>query len=111
MLNYVPESDVRTNCETARSLPGGMTIRDVVDVIGNGQMITAQDTVPFVLYCAGEFLDDYEEAIWQTASGGGDVDTTCAMVGGIVAVYSGEESIPVLWRERRETLPSWAFEG
>ena len=79
-------------------------------MLGSGDGATAQDTVPFVLWCAGECLDDYEEALWLTVSGLGDRDTTCAMVGGIVALSAGEGSIPVGWRQAREPLPRWPFQ-
>ena len=71
--------------------------------------ISAQDTVPFTLWCSGEQLDHYEEAFWLTLSGGGDADTTCAIVGGIVALSTGLDGIPAEWRARREALPDWAF--
>ena len=67
------------------------------------------DTVPFCLWCAGEQLDRYDEALWLTASAGGDIDTNCAIVGGIVANYVGEEGIPLNWRAGREPLPAWAL--
>lgn len=63
--------------------------------------------MPFVLWCAAERLYSYEEALWLTVSGLGDRDTTCAMVGGIVACYSGPAAIPGAWRAARETLPRW----
>lgn len=47
--------------------------------------------------------------MWQTAIAGGDVDTTCAMVGGIVAMAVGQEGIPPQWLANREPLPAWAF--
>jgi ADP-ribosylglycohydrolase len=110
ILPHVPEGEVKAGIETARTLPSDTPIwPDVVGKIGNGSGISAQDTVPFVLWCAGQKLD-YEEAIWLTASGGGDVDTTCAMVGGIVAMYTGVEGIPAEWIQAREPLPEWAFE-
>jgi hypothetical protein len=37
----------------------------------------------------------------------GDRDTTCAIVGGIVAPRLGEGGIPDEWIARREPLPSW----
>jgi ADP-ribosylglycohydrolase len=36
---------------------------------------------------------------------GGDVDTTCAMAGGIVAGAVGAGGIPAEWRAAREPLP------
>ncbi|MEO8613369.1 MAG: ADP-ribosylglycohydrolase family protein [Chloroflexota bacterium] len=112
ILPYVPDSAVKTGIETARELPDGIPVwPDVVGKIGNGSGISAQDTVPYVLWCAGERLANYEESIWLTASGGGDVDTTCAMVGGIVAMYTGAEGIPADWIQAREPLPDWALTG
>ncbi|MCB9452623.1 MAG: ADP-ribosylglycohydrolase family protein [Anaerolineaceae bacterium] len=111
VLPHVPDSQVKAGMLKARDLPENLPIwPDVVREIGNGSGISAQDTVPFVLWSAGTYLDNYEEAIWQTASAGGDVDTTCAMVGGIVAGYVGIENIPAEWIVRRELLPSWAIE-
>ena len=78
-----------------------------VAILGNGAAVTVQDTVPFVLWCAAWRLDDYGQALWFTSSGGGDVDTTCAMVGGIVALHTGVEGIPEYWRNDREPLPTW----
>ena len=37
----------------------------------------------------------------------GDRDTTCAIVGGIVALYAGVENIPDAWLSAREALPNW----
>lgn len=52
-------------------------------------------------------MDDYEEALRQTVSVLGDRDTTCAIVGGIVVMYAGLESIPKVWWEKREPIPTW----
>lgn len=61
------------------------------------------------LWCAGTILDNYEEALWLTVSGEGDRDTTCAIVGGIVAAFVGDASIPKAWISSVEPLPEWAF--
>lgn len=107
ILPYVPDSEVKSGMRRAQdiqtTLPG-----QVAAMIGNGSKISAQDTVPYVLFNAAEYLDNFEEAFWQTASGGGDVDTTCAMVGGIVACYVGYEGMPQKWVDSREALPDWA---
>jgi ADP-ribosylglycohydrolase len=47
--------------------------------------------------------------LWLTVSGLGDRDTTCAIVGGIVACHVGLKSIPKDWLKQREKLPSWPF--
>ncbi len=109
VIPHVPESEVRSKLCRARDLSPGGSIWAAIDVLGNGSRVSAQDTVPFVLWCAGQYLDNFEEALWLTASGLGDVDTTCAMVGGIVAAYTGTEGIPLEWRQARESLPSWPF--
>jgi len=110
IMPHVPGGFVHEKLRHARNLAADSSIMLAISALGNGSQISAQDTVPFVLWCAGEKLADYEEAIWLTASGGGDVDTTCAMVGGIVAMYTGIEGIPTEWIQAREPLPEWAFE-
>lgn len=107
ILPRVPDSVVREKIRHARDLADGASVTLAVAALGNGTGVSAQDTVPFVLWCAGERLDSFEEALWLTVSGLGDRDTTCAMVGGIVACRAGEAGIPSAWREAREPLPQW----
>lgn len=108
VLPHIPESEVKSGCRRACDISADTAALNVALMIGNGSRVSAQDTVPFVLWSAGEYLDNYEEAFWQTASVGGDVDTSCAMVGGIVACYT--RTIPPEWVEQREPLPKWALE-
>jgi ADP-ribosylglycohydrolase len=110
VIDAVPASTVRDKLLAARAIPAESPIWEVVRQLGNGSGVTAQDTVPYVLWCAAHWLDSYPEAIWRTASGLGDIDTNCAMVGGIVTSYTGQEGIPVEWLRRRESLPAWAFD-
>jgi ADP-ribosylglycohydrolase len=109
VLPYVPAGGVRRGLEAARDLPPGQSSESVAAALGSGYAVAAHDTVPFALWCAGEWLDNYEEALWNTLLGMGDTDTNCAIVGGIVALYVGEKGIPALWQERREPLPAWAL--
>jgi ADP-ribosylglycohydrolase len=108
VLARVPQSVVRHELEKARDLPDAVhaTIDEVVEELGNGEDVTAQDTVPFVIWCASQRLENYEEALWLTVAGLGDRDTTCAMVGGIVAMSAPQSTFPAFWRESREALPS-----
>ncbi len=76
---------------------------DVANEVGCGDQVTAQDTVPFCLWMSAANLTDFGEAMWTTARVGGDIDTTCAIVGGIVAA-ARTEPIPVEWLSRREPL-------
>jgi len=110
ILPLIPFSEVSSKAARARAMESARaTLVSVTSQLGNGSGISAQDTVPYCLFCAGEYLDNYEEALWFTASGGGDIDTNCAIVGGIVALYTGIEGIPAEWRSRREPLPEWPF--
>ena len=110
VLPYIPESEVHRRTELARDLPQDVSVMVAIDRLGNGSEVSSQDTVPFVLWCAGQHLGSYEDALWLTVSGLGDRDTTCAMVGGIVALSAGAASIPDAWIAAREPLPTWPFE-
>lgn len=74
--------------------------------LGNGSRVIASDTIPFAVWCAASHLADYAAACWACVEVGGDIDTTCAMVGGIIAGAVGLAGIPPAWREAREPLPS-----
>jgi ADP-ribosylglycohydrolase len=110
ILPSVPDSEVREGIRRARNLASGASVRLAASALGSGVRVSAQDTVPFALWCASRHLDNFEEAMWLTVSGLGDRDTTCAIVGGIVALYTGVEGIPEEWRKTRETLPDWFSE-
>ncbi|MEV4558275.1 ADP-ribosylglycohydrolase family protein [Kitasatospora sp. NPDC049285] len=75
--------------------------------LGNGRQVSALDTVPWALWCAARHLDDYPAALWTCAAAGGDVDTTCAITGGVVAARTGPAGIPTPWRTATEPLPIW----
>jgi ADP-ribosylglycohydrolase len=109
VLPYIPESEVRSKVRQARDMSDSASVQFAVSVLGNGVRVSAQDTVPFALWCAAKHLANYEEALWLTVSGLGDRDTTCAIVGGIVASRTGIEAIPEEWLKSRETLPAWPF--
>lgn len=109
VLPYVPESEVRSKIRQARDMTETASVQFAVSVLGNGVKISAQDTVPFALWCAAERLSDFEEALWLTVSGLGDRDTTCAIVGGIVVLNTGMKGIPQEWLKARERLPDWPF--
>ncbi len=100
-----PESFVRRGIQRAIDLPADFSVNDAVKVLGNGSRVSCPDTVPFALWCAATHLDNYEDAIWTTVSGLGDRDTTCAIVGGIVALSAGIDTIPKAWLDSCEPLP------
>ena len=101
-LPFVPESLTRRGIVESLEIPGGC-LQEAVERLGTGHRVSAQDTVPFCLWSAAYHLHDFEEAMWWTVRGGGDGDTTCAIVGGIAALSAG--TIPADWLERREALP------
>ena len=107
VLPYLASCETTSKIKRARDLYSGILTQHAADILGNGIQISCPDTVPFCLFCAGEFLDNYEEAMWQTVSALGDRDTTCAIVGGIVVMFTENDSIPKTWLEKRETIPHW----
>jgi len=111
VLPFVPESEVRSGIVRARNFSSGTDVRHVAAMVGNGSQLSAQDTVPLTLWCAGEYGGNLEEAMWATVSALGDRDTTCAIVGGIIAANTGIEDLPPAWLESREPLPMWVWEG
>jgi ADP-ribosylglycohydrolase len=107
ICQLTPASDVRLGIFKALALPKDTTVEVAVEALGNGAQVSAQDTVPFSLWAAAHHLDNYQDALWTTVSGLGDRDTTCAIVGGIVAMSAGVESIPQSWIQSREPIPAW----
>jgi ADP-ribosylglycohydrolase len=102
VYDRTPDGETRTGIARALKLPFFTAPQIAARVLGNGSAVTAPDTVPYVVWSVAKHLDDYKEALVSTVTGDGDCDTNCAMVGGIVALYSGRESIPAEWQEARE---------
>ncbi|PBC79950.1 ADP-ribosylglycohydrolase [Streptomyces sp. TLI_235] len=103
-----PRGAVRDGLGEAIGLLGTADPHTAAKVLGNGSRVSAADTVPFALWAAARHLDDYPAAIWDTVTAGGDVDTTAAVVGGVVAARTGAAGIPAAWLAAREALPAWA---
>jgi len=102
VLALIPEGLTHSGVENAINIPPE-NLAEAIRTLGTGRSISAQDTVPYCLWCAAHHLLDYAQALWTTVSGMGDRDTTCAIVGGIVALSAGQ--VPEAWRQRREPLP------
>jgi ADP-ribosylglycohydrolase len=98
VLDHLGKSFVRKGIEKARKIDNA---EEAAYVLGNGSRVTAQDTVPFTLWVAAHHLGDYRAAITACVRAGGDVDTTAAIVGGVVT------GPPEDWRLAREPLPDW----
>lgn len=107
VLGLTPPGRVHDGVAEARMLAGRPDPEFAAYRLGNGRLVSAADTVPFALWCAARHPDDYERALWTAASVGGDVDTTCAIVGGVVGARVGRDGVPAVWRRAREPLPGW----
>ena len=109
VLSIIVTSRVRTGVERARRLLGA-SVAEASYELGNGARVLAQDTVPFTLWTAATYLHDYPRAIIACVEAGGDVDTTAAIVGGIVSSFTGigESGVPQEWLAAREPLPKFA---
>lgn len=104
ILPFLPTDTItRKRIQFAKQIPAD-DLDAAITRLGTGHQVSAQDTIPFSLWVAAHNLNDYEGALWQTAKGLGDVDTTCAIVGSVVALSA--TNIPPLWLRRREPLPS-----
>ncbi len=104
VLEYTPESRTRDAIATASTLALTTDIATAARILGNGSRVISEDTVPLCLWCVARHPRDYVEAMWTTVAGGGDRDTTCAIVGGIIACIIGSEAIPETWLQAREPL-------
>jgi len=107
VIALVPKSAVGTGLRCARDMLDYADAGSVAAVLGCGRLTTAHDTVSFALWAAARGLGDYAHSFWTTAQAGGDVDTTCAIVGGVIA--GGKAGTPPAeWAEQTEALPVWA---
>lgn len=101
VASFLPASEVRRRILLARDVASD-ALSEAVSVLGNGQQISAQDTVPLCLWVAAHHLGTFEPALWWTAQARGDADTCCAIVGGILALRA---PLPIDWLDAREPLP------
>ncbi|MET8435760.1 ADP-ribosylglycohydrolase family protein [Streptomyces sp900116325] len=106
VIALVPRSAVGAGLRRARDMLDYSDAGTVAAVLGNGRRTSAHDTVPFALWSAARSLGDFEQAFWVTAQAGGDVDTTCAIVGGVIAAGKAGAP-PAAWSAQTEELPGW----
>jgi len=103
-IEFTPDTETRRGLVKALKLPFDAPIDAAVQVLGNGSKVIAPDTVPLALWCASRHLENFEDAMWTTVSARGDRDTTCAIVGSIVALAVGNDGLPGAWLRHREPL-------
>jgi len=102
VVEFTPAGPTRDGLVQAMNLPLETSIAAAVAELGNGSRVISPDTAPFAIWCAARHLDDYKEALWNTVSGLGDRDTTCAIVGGIVSLAGA--GVPSDWCELTEKV-------
>jgi ADP-ribosylglycohydrolase len=104
-----PVSRTRDGIDLAARTPANTPVAAVAARLGNGARVLCEDTVPFCLWVVAHRGDDYEAALWDTVAVFGDMDTNCAIVGGVLA--AGGAEIPASWRVWREPLPIDPLDG
>ena len=102
ILAHVPDTRTQAGIERAMDFGAHEQARAAA-TLGTGASVAAFDTVPYCVWVVAHYAHDYPAALWTTVAGLGDRDTTCAIVGGIVAVHS---PVPEMWLVRREPLPA-----
>jgi ADP-ribosylglycohydrolase len=103
VIASTPAGYTRDGIQAALELRPDADIVEAALKLGNGSGVSAPDTVPICMFAAARNLDSYEDALWDIVGALGDRDTTCAIVGGIVALSSGR--VPASWVSTREPLP------
>jgi len=101
VLPLVPETRTKEMIEEAIDIAPDEH-KKAISILGTGQLVAAFDTVPYCLWVTAHRSTDFETALWSTIEGKGDMDTTSAIVGGIVALFT---KIPREWLRHREPLP------
>ncbi|WP_244615926.1 ADP-ribosylglycohydrolase family protein [Stackebrandtia albiflava] len=102
VIAHTPESLVKDGLVRARDFGFDTEPAEVAETVGNGSLVIGPDTVPLCVWLAARHLGDYRSGFWATASVRGDIDTNCAIVGGILGAYGGPEAVPREWRDATE---------
>lgn len=104
VLEHIPHTNTFYRLKEALEVGFEISPQTAASLLGNGSGVISSDTVPFCLWCAARHAGCYTDALWTTVAGLGDRDTTCAIVGGIVALGAGREAIPADWLKAREPI-------
>lgn len=107
ITNELPVSGTTSKIKKSLTVSSNYHTQTLIKILGNGIKMTAQDTIPFAIWCAAHNLYDFENALWKAVSVLGDRDTICAIVGGIVAQTTNE--IPQNWLDNVEDFEKSVF--
>lgn len=88
------DSDMKSKLNKCLYLDGNPSMELLVKTLGNGIKMTAQDTVPLVIWMLSRYRNNLEECLWNTVSALGDRDTTCAIAGGVSILCCEENTVP-----------------
>ena len=94
LLKWIPRGQVWDGVEKASKLPLNTPLPKLIEILGNGTHVTCQDTVPICVFLTIRALmqykveEMYEKVIIETCKCFGDVDTNCAIVGGMIGIIS-----------------------
>ncbi|MGD1318593.1 ADP-ribosylglycohydrolase family protein [Chryseobacterium sp. 2R14A] len=102
------DSDMKSKLNKALYLDGNPSIELLIKTLGNGIKMTAQDTVPLVIWMLSRYRNNFEECLWNTVSALGDRDTICAMAAGI-SILCCDENSPPYWTENIENWKKSRF--
>lgn len=105
VLDLTPPSLTKDGLQEAFELRTTDDVSLATARLGTGDKVSSQDTVPFCVWSTCQSPDDFEDSMWRTVAGAGDRDTTCAIVGGIVAGRVGMDGLSDWWLDMREALP------
>lgn len=96
------ESDVRRKLEIAAGcLEQGMDPVQALAEIGTSGYVA--ETVGAAFYCLGA-TDNFKDAVVMAVKGGGDTDTTAAVVGAMAGTWYGLEGIPTDYKDNVENF-------
>lgn len=109
ILKELPNSDTKSKISKSKSVSYSYQIETVQSILGNGSKMTAQDTVPFAVWCTAYNLENFENALWKAVSILGDRDTICAMVGGMTIMSTKPENMPNNWIAAVENFETSIF--
>ncbi len=108
IMSHLEHCTVRSRLHRSVSMHRDTHTDTLRKLLGNGSQIMAEDTVPFAIWCAAHYLDDFEKAMWKSVSVLGDRDTIAAIVGSIVGMFS-YASIPSKWMDSVEKFEKSTF--
>lgn len=116
ILDLLPKSETRDALARICGMDRHEHPSSVAELYGTGLApkstkisTTAQHTVPFCIWMAQRAIRERQsfiKAMWEVLGGLGDTDTTCAIVGGILAC-DGRIQLPQEWIDHLEPMPKF----